>query len=80
MRQWLGGLLVAGAVLVGGGAAAQAPPTCDQETRQLRFLVQFYAKQRADLEFHVSRLEADRQALQAEIEALKSARGQKSSP
>ena len=66
-------LLSAGSALAQGSSAP-----CEGETRQLRWLVQHYAKQRADLEFHVSRLEAERQALQAEVDAMKTApKGQK---
>ena len=72
-------ILAAAALLLAGGAVAQqARPSCEDEIRQMRWLVQHYAKQRADLEFHVSRLEADRQALQAQLDTMKTApKGQK---
>ena len=68
---------VAALVLLAGGATAQAPkPPCEDEVRALRFLVQKYSSDRAQLEFALAPSEARRQAAEAEAARLKSAPGQ----
>lgn len=66
-------------MLMAGGAAAQPPkPPCEDEVRALRFLVQKYAADRAQLEFALATSEARRQAAEAERAGLKSGpKGQK---
>lgn len=74
MRNLLVALLIVAALA--GGAAAQAPkPPCEDEVRALRFLVQKYAADRAQLEFALATSEARRQAAEAELAAAKPSPG-----
>lgn len=84
MRQTFAGAVIVVTLLLGGSAAAQTPVSCNEETAQLRYLVQFYAAGRTQTEFALAKAEAGRQAaearvktLEAAIKALESARGQK---
>ena len=69
-------MLIAMVIFSGGSAAAQPPPSCQDEVRQLRWLVQKYAADRTQLEFALATSEARRQAAEAEAARLKSAPGQ----
>ena len=69
MRRGLLGLIV---LFVASGAAAQ-PPSCEQELRQLRWLVQKYGSDRTTLEFALAASEARRQAAEARLKALEDA-------
>lgn len=73
-----GMVIVAAAMLLGGGSAlAQTPPSCEDEVRSLRWLVQKYGSERTTLEFALATSEARRQAAEAELAQIKSApRGQ----
>lgn len=55
-------------------AAAQPPKLgCDDEVRALRFLVQKYSADRAQLEFALATSEARRQAAEVRLKALEEA-------
>lgn len=76
------GIVVVMIGLAFAGSAAAQGLTCDQELRQMRFLVQKYGSERTTLEFALAASEAGRQAaearakaLEAAIQALESARG-----
>ena len=72
MRRLAAGLALVG-LLAGGAAAQPARSACDDEVRALRFLVQKYSSDRAQLEFALATSEARRQAAEAELVGLKSA-------
>ena len=55
------------ALTVPSVSAAQAPPSCETERAQLRFLVQKYGQERTQLEFALAKAEAERQRLEAEL-------------
>ena len=78
------GIVVVMIGLAFAGSAAAQGLTCEQELRQMRWLVQKYGSERTALEFALAASEATRQAadarlkaLEAAIQALESARGQK---
>ena len=69
MKIWLIVLVL----LSTGSAAAQSPVPCEQELRQLRWLVQKYGSDRTTLEFALAASEARRQAAEARLKALEDA-------
>ena len=71
MRRWMG--LIGAGLLLAGSAAAQAPVPCDQELRQLRWLVQKYGSERTTLEFALAASEGRRQAAEERLRALEDA-------
>ena len=48
-------------------------PCDDRETRELRFLVQLFNRQRTDAEFALARAETERQRLEGRVRALEDA-------
>ena len=71
VRVWL--FMVALTIALTGSAAGQIPSSCEDEVRSLRWLVQKYSADRAQLEFALATSEARRQAVEAELARLKSA-------
>ena len=79
VRVWL--FMVALTIALTGSAAGQIQSSCEDEVRALRFLVQKYSSDRAQLEFALATSEARRQAAEAELVGLKSApKGQNPAP
>ena len=65
-------VLTAVALLLAGSAGAQVT-SCESERNQLRWLVQKYAADRAQLEFALATSEARRQAAEERLKVLEDA-------
>ena len=77
MRMIAGGALAAMVLLLAPASIAQERAPCDAETRQLRWLVQKYGTERTELEFALAKVEAARQAAEAETRRLREELGRK---
>ena len=74
-------ILLGAAVWPAAGPVSSQGVACEDEVRALRFLVQKYSSDRAQLEFALATSEARRQAAEAELVGLKSApKGQNPAP
>ena len=60
-------------MVVVGGAAAQPPKSCEDELRQMRWLVQKYGSERTTLEFALAASEGRRQAAEERLRVLEDA-------
>ena len=61
------------AAMLGSGSAAAQPVACEQELRQLRWLVQKYGSDRTTLEFALAASEGRRQAAEERLRTLEDA-------